>query len=351
MSPDLVYILHKNGANSHYLALNYLLESNSKKLIYREFSIFTLFFKAIRDLNYSLLKKQVVNILFLISLLFTKNKKIVVGIAPFDYQLSFLLKLLKNHQVYYHTSWICWDKSYHPKRKNNSKEVFEKWKYFLEVKAKYIFCVTEASKKSLLENYQIDPNKINPVYHSLNTAFSSNSIASIRMDKSFIYVGRLVNQKGIEEALQFFAKNDRASLTLIGDGEKRQMVEKYAKEHKNIIFKDYITNKTELIEEFGKHQFLLLNSKKTERWEELFGMVIIESMSQGVIPVAANHPGPCEIISDETGVLFEEENMISTLEALIHQKSFDSDMSEKCIKASENYFPEKLAKNWSVILN
>jgi len=34
-----IYILHKNGADSHYRALDNLLKKNNQKLVYREFSI------------------------------------------------------------------------------------------------------------------------------------------------------------------------------------------------------------------------------------------------------------------------------------------------------------------------
>ena len=43
-----VYIFHKNGANSHYLALNHLLDKKGMILEYREFSIIS---KVINNLS------------------------------------------------------------------------------------------------------------------------------------------------------------------------------------------------------------------------------------------------------------------------------------------------------------
>ena len=72
---NTIYILHKNGANSHYTALNHLLLNNDTTLEYREFSVFSNLFKSIFSLNGKLFKKQLINFGFIINLLCSKNKK------------------------------------------------------------------------------------------------------------------------------------------------------------------------------------------------------------------------------------------------------------------------------------
>lgn len=345
MKHEVIYVLHKQGANSHYTGLDFLLKDHGAKLKFREFSVFTKVFKAIRTFDLNALKKQVVNFAFLINLLFTKNKKIVVGIAPFDHKILFLLKILKNHTVYYHTSWAHWDKSFHPKTKKNSTKVFNAWKYFLEEKCTHIFCVNQKGKEQLLKNYNLLSHKISVVHHSLPPEFSTIP-AEKKIEKSFIYVGRLVPQKGLEEVLEYFAKHEEASLSIIGRGGQRALVEKYSKLYKNIHYQDFLKNKTELKKAFARHQYLLLNSKR----EELFGMVIIEAMSQGTIPVASNLSGPSEIISPETGFLFEEGKVSNMLDTLL-EKEFDTDsLSKNSIIKSREYQLDKISKNWQAIL-
>jgi glycosyltransferase involved in cell wall biosynthesis len=41
-----------------------------------------------------------------------------------------------------------------------------------------------------------------------------------------------------------------------------------------------------------------LPSKRLPDWEELFGLVIVEAISQGVIVLTTDHVGPIEIITD-----------------------------------------------------
>src|SRR5690554_7816482 len=104
MKTKTIYVLHKNGAPSHYTGLDYRLKTHILTPKYRAFSVFSKVFKSIFKLRGKEIIKQLINFSFLIGLLFSTNKKIVLGIAPFDYKLSFLLFLLKNHKVYYHSS-------------------------------------------------------------------------------------------------------------------------------------------------------------------------------------------------------------------------------------------------------
>ncbi len=352
MRKQTVYILHKNGAKSHYIGLRYLLEKHDIVLKYREFSVFGKMFKSAKKTDWKSFKKQWVNLFFLLFLLFRKDKKVVLGIAPFDKKLKRLLPVLKNHQIYYHTSWTCWDKSFHPK-KNKSEKIFKVWKDFLEEKTNHIFCVSKTSKQSLLENYKIPSQKISMVFHSVNPLFFKKSAQS-KIPKSFIYIGRMLPEKGIEELIGFFAaaENKALQLSLIGSGKLENLAEEAAKKNANISFTSHIADKDKLIELLGKHEFLLLNSKKTRKWEELFGMVLIEAMAQGVIPIAANHSGPKEIITEKTGILFTEGKVEEAiLKALELPEATYKDLEKNAKEKAKNFSVKKIALNWQSILD
>lgn len=347
---NTVYILHKNGSDSHYRALDYFLTESGINLKYREFSVISNFFKSIFSLNFALLRKQFVNLGFLILLLSSSKKKIVLGIAPFDSKLVSLLFFLKNHQVYYHTSWTCWDKSFHPKQKKNTLKVYESWRQFLEEKCIYIFAVTQQSKNQIIENYKVDPKSISVVYHALDTAYSTQ-FKTIKTPLSFIYFGRLVSQKGLEELLHFFSKQTKATLTIVGDGKEKALVNSFAVKYDTINYIPHTANKEELAILLSSFQYLVLNSKRNKKWEELFGLAIIESMAQGIIPIATNHSGPKEIITDEIGFLCNEGEMTSLLSEIIKANFFDETMSIKAKQKSNQYLVKPISQRWQAILN
>ncbi|WP_299278140.1 glycosyltransferase [uncultured Psychroserpens sp.] len=350
MPKQTVYILHKNGADSHYTALQFLLQQEHIHLEYREFSVLSKLVKSLTKFNFKLFRKQLTNAAFMIGLLFSKDKKIVLGIAPFDSKLVSLLGYLDKHQVYYHTSWTFWDKNFHPKTKNNSPKVFATWKSFLEDKVTHIFAVTQQSKSQLLENYTIKDNNISVVCHAIDKAFTQD-IEPNRTRHSFIYLGRLVPQKGIDEILQFFSNHPKCSITIVGKGPQQQLVEEHAKEHDNINYIKHTSNKTALAKLLSTHEYVLLNSKRNRKWEELFGLIIIESMAQGLIPIAPNHSGPNEIITKDIGYIFNEGHIIPMLEQVAGLDRFNEEMSQQAKKKSVFYLPENIAKYWQAILD
>lgn len=350
MKKQKIYILHKNGAKGHYTALEYLLRQNNIQLVHREFSIFGNFFKSIIRLKPKLFIQQCKNTLFILKLLFTKNERVVLGIAPFDPKLVALKPVLKKHKLYYHTSWTCWDGSFHPKSKKNTPKVMASWRIFLEKETEHIFCVTQKSKSALIDNYSVAQNKISVVFHSLNPVFYNSHINIKKRNLSFIYLGRILPQKGILELLDFFSENNVAHLTIVGRGKNMEDVQNYAASHENITFQNYLSDKAKVAKLIAEHEYLILNSKKTSKWEELFGLVIIESMAQGTIPIATNHSGPKEIIDDKVGYLCDEGNMTKVISNLIHKNEFDETMSKNAISASEFYQVDNIAKKWEPIL-
>lgn len=348
MQQETIYVLHKNGAKSHYIGLDYLLNQNKFNLKHREFSVASKIFKALTKLDLMLLQKQFINCLFLLGLRFSKNKRIVIGIAPFDSRLIKLSKILKNHRIFYHTSWTYWDKSFQPKKIKNSEIVFETWRKFLEDQVIHIFAVTNQTKKQLHANYTLPNSKVSVVYHSLDSAFVSKFNSKKDLN-SFIYLGRLVPQKGIEEILNYFFKNQHLRLTLVGKGKLDNVVKKYCSNCNNIVHKPYTNDKTKLAELMSRHQYLIMNSKRTKTWEELFGMTIIEGMAQGLVPIATKHSGPKEIISSDVGYLFDEGKLGNIVDS-ITEKSFDIQKSKNAQEKALFFLPHNISSFWQPVL-
>ncbi len=347
---ETFYILHKSGADSHYIGLKHLLNTKNIDLKYREFSVFSKMIKAITKLSPYQFSKQLTNLTFLISLLFSKEKKIVLGIAPYDNKLPILLYLLKEHKVYYHTSWTHWDDIKYPKRKKVTTKLLSQWKLFLEEKVTHHFVVTTTTKNRLLKNYQIEGNKISVVNHSVDESFNILEKAPIKLPFSFIYIGRLVPEKGILETIELLKNLEEATFTIVGDGPLKAKIQEAISSCNNIIFKEYIKDKRKLSELLSTHQFLLSNSIRTQKWEELFGMTIIEAMAHGTIPVASDHPGPIEIIHSDFGFIFPEGELIDVINKLSSNKYDLNLMSTKALEASQQYLPNQIAKKWEMIL-
>ncbi len=153
--------------------------------------------------------------------------------------------------------------------------------------------------------------------------------------KNFIFIGNLNRNKQADKVIKAFGKlqRDDISLTIIGKGFMEEELKKLAKEQKNsekIRFLGYIPQKEVLKHLENSDCQILISSPET------FGMVYVEAMSRGVIPIGSKNEGiDGVIINGENGFLCEAGNDEELLEIL--NKMFK--MGEEEIKTlSENAF-------------
>jgi glycosyltransferase involved in cell wall biosynthesis len=353
---DKIVVLHEVGANTHYRSLKYFLNNNNIELEYREFAVFRKLIGSIIRIDKDHFLKQIVNIGFLLSLLFTKNKKVLLGIAPFDYRLYILLFFLRNHHIYYHTSWSTWDGSFHPKKTFVNNILIKYWKAFLQQDVRHIFTVTQGAKDSLILNMNVNHSRITVVYHSYDSSiyFQLKGQHTTNVLK-FLYVGRLVSAKGIMKMIKFFETNNASiHLTVVGNGDLQHEVKKSADQCNNITYLGYIKDQKELSSIYQKSNFLLLPSIRKKNWEELFGMAMIEAMACGVVPIASDHAGPKEVISaGVNGYLVAEDAFEATLSKLISEfdlKEFLKIQNNALEKAKE-FNIENISNKWLHMAN
>jgi len=348
----VIYVLHKTGAESHYIGLKTLLEQENGRVFFHEFSILSTSFKSLIKLKFRLLTKQIINAFFLFELLFSKDKKVVLGIAPYDYKLRNVLFFLRNHQVYYHTSWTCWDGTFYPKKKRVTPELKAFWRDFIENKTRHIFAVSQKTKDELLENYNLQDAMVSVVYHSINDNFF-NSKASVQNPNErlkFVYAGRFRPEKGLDELLEFFALNPDKELTLAGSGELKNKIEEFSNKYSNIHYVGQINEPEKLAGLFGESHYLILNSQKSGKWEELFGMVLIEAMACGCIPIATNHTGPKEIIESGQNGFLVEEGKISDVLNNLSSENYSVEIQKNAIETGKEFTKSNISKRWKTIL-
>ena len=84
---------------------------------------------------------------------------------------------------------------------------------------------------------------------------------------------------------------------------------------------------------------------------EKAALAIIESMAQGVIPIATNHTGPKEIITKDVGFLCDEGEITTVISERIKINYFDKNMSDKAKEKAKFYREESIAQRWQIILN
>lgn len=122
----------------------------------------------------------------------------------------------------------------------------------------------------------------------------------------FCFLGRLVSDKGADLLIQAFAQlyqeNNQLSLTIIGEGPDFFYLERLVDDlgvRKAVRFTGPLTG-NELVNVLNQHKVLVAPS----RWKEPFGLIILEALACGCIPVYSAEGGMREAAGG-FGVIFQ----------------------------------------------
>jgi glycosyltransferase involved in cell wall biosynthesis len=138
-------------------------------------------------------------------------------------------------------------------------------------------------------------------------------LPSVARDKSLIFVGRLVSDKGVDLLLRALkrlqSENLRPDLTIVGSGPEQQKLQELTRElalDRQVTFAGQ-KRAAELAEVLNQHQVLVAPS----RWAEPFGVVALEGIACGCVVVGSEKGGlkeaigPCGLtfVNGDTGAL------------------------------------------------
>ncbi|MDE3257797.1 MAG: glycosyltransferase family 4 protein [Gemmatimonadota bacterium] len=283
--------------------------------------------------------------IFPLRLLFLRN--IVVAFAPYSlmgYYLLLLKVLGKN--VTFFTSWPYWNGvDYVHKPRLGSRKV---WEAFLrDVKS---VCVTRNCAR------QLENLGANAMYipHSVDIHRFTPGKKSPKEKLTLLYVGRVVKEKGVRELSDVFGllleNYPELELVIVGDGPELDEI----RDKKGVICKGYIDNPHDLAMEYQSSDIFVLNSFRTENWQELFGICLIEAMACGLPCVATDCVGPREIVKDGmSGFLVptqDERALYRTLERLIGNRELRTDFGRNGRERASDYAVDSNARKWKEVI-
>lgn len=205
----------------------------------------------------------------------------------------------------------------------------------------YIACST-AVKKSIARAHNINPEKITVIYNSVSEKrFASVTSPQWKEPISFLLLGRLVRQKGVDIALRACAQlKDRFAwrATIVGEGEEQ---EKLMRMVRDLGLQEQVTFRpptTEVPQLFQEHDLVLMPS----RWEG-FGVVALEAMASARTLIASRVDGLAEFVQHKkNGFLIEPENA----DALAAQIQWCLEHKKECIaigKQARTYVADKFS--------
>jgi glycosyltransferase involved in cell wall biosynthesis len=154
-------------------------------------------------------------------------------------------------------------------------------------------------------------------------------------DATILYVGRLVERKGVAYLIDAAASVPRAKVVIIGDGPERDALEARAKERDvtdRVSFRGWVTPE-ELDRAYSGATAFALPAVVDKRGDtEGLGMVLLEAMSYHVPVVTTALGGITDIVENEkTGLIVppnDAEALAAALRRLIDDRAFTARLGE-----------------------
>lgn len=182
----------------------------------------------------------------------------------------------------------------------------DKLKKLWFARAKSVIAVSNAVRKTEWENAVIIENAYNNHLFKLQP----DSKRTIK----FVFLGRLVSDKGAELAIQAIYRlaeenliaTDETQLTIIGDGPERANLLTLIQQLKldQAVHLTGVLQGQALVDYLNLHEYILVPST----WEEPFGNVVLEGMACGCLPITSGGGGLPEAVG-KAGFTFKRKDL------------------------------------------
>lgn len=185
-------------------------------------------------------------------------------------------------------------------------------------KAKCIFCASNALADAL-NNQGIEKNKLVINYNGVNPKifYPATSVNGVK-NTSFVFVGSLIETKGVNELFSAFLicqkQQPELTLDILGEGPmKSVLIEKIKNEGLSDIIKLHGSVPLPNVAEFIRNASILV----LPSYREGVPNVLLESFACGTPVIATRVGGIPEVVNEDVGILVDEKNSEELANAMI----------------------------------
>ncbi len=218
----------------------------------------------------------------------------------------------------------------------------DKWMY---TQYKKIICISDQTRANL-ETHIGKSDRIVTIYNGVDTSLYISPINDIRNKRHFTItmIAAFREQKDQDtliRAMEYLPEN--YSLQIVGDGERRPILEKLAHGMKNV---EFLGIRTDIPNILKSADIVVLSS----HWEG-FGLSVVEGMATGVPTIVSNVPGLADIVNG-AGILFPEGNhmaLATAIRSLCENPDKYREVAEKCQARAKEFDISKMAKAYNSV--
>ena len=353
---DVVVIHETNGAK-YFEALLFLHQTGRiRSLQFFESSVLWKFAHSIRRERKSVpaaLRQSFRNLRLRLSFWAMRNRVILIGVAPWDYRLLLYSPLRFSNHLIYHTSWPQWDGSVPRRYGPLTNWVRGAWIRLLREDRVAVAAATGLSGESAgaaIDSGQTVAKPISVICHVVSDVFfehRTEHATPLRL----LFLGELSEKKGLPDLQRVMdlLSDKPITLDIVGDGPLRDMAGAMAK-RPGCHWHGHVRDRKVLAGIVASCQILVSPAVRTGRWEELFGISIVEAMASGLPCIASDHIGPRSIItSGVDGILLPERApgaVAEAIERMLDDPAAWTAMSAQAALTARRYSLQETADRW-----
>lgn len=255
-------------------------------------------------------------------------------------RLSWPAVLFKRPTVIALNTWVA--------RVDGSLNWQDKLKFSWLNRAKAVIAVSEAIRIRCCKNAVVIGN---PYRQQI-----FRKMPEVDRDLWFVFVGRLVSDKGVDLAIRAIhslvsnddslGRRERYRLTIIGDGPERNSLEQLASSLglKQLVDFKGVLRGDDLVRSLNRHRFLLVPSV----WEEPFGNVALEGMACGCVPIVSDGGGLPDAVGD-AGITFKRndlEDLVAQIKKVLENQALQDDLMQKAELHLQKHHPVQVGEQY-----
>lgn len=324
-------------------------------------------------------KKQIINKWLMILYKILKHLGIYI---PFSLEFKEALKVIKNldkHDLYIYESGPTTQIPALSKIVSKEKLVVHlHWDGMGNIKKdkcfSYLLPVSDYIGKCWQTSTNCSDKKIKPLYNCANRDYFTKKLTEVEKNnlkqklnisiknKIVLFIGRIVEEKGIKELIEAFnlIKNTNVTLLIIGSANfgaqtctnyEKKIENIIKKSSKSIIFTGFV-HQTELYKYYNISNVVVMPSL----FQDPAPLVSIEAQSSGT-PLIATDVGGISEYADKEGVILIKkddnliENLANAMEEILNDDTKEIKMGQSCQIHSENFGVNSYFENFSKIID
>lgn len=211
-------------------------------------------------------------------------------------------------------------------------------------KARWVFTVSETSKRHILDWSDISPERIYVVGNGLSTDFSADGPALCRQHPYFLHVGSHAQHKNIPSLIEAFSMvRSQTQVSLLFTQQPNSSVQKQVQRlglEASIVVADKLDD-TKLAEMYRGAVALVYPSL-----QEGFGLPVVEAMACGTPVIASNIEAIRETAGDDNAILIDPRDPASIADAMLRSlesHGSDHDLRSRGVLHARQFAWDKVA--------